>query len=347
MEDPIQTQMPSVHVLDTSFLIGLAQHQYWAINSLPNIKRPETNVVIPNGVEYEYDMLLNDSVRRLHERLDHKPISKLLGIEKTISYEDELREALSTKLDQCVDAWGRPHGTLSRTDKTIVQAVTDYLHMGYSVSVASADWAILAEIESLELANNVSINRFSPWRKPAVNKPLDLLIAGDVYRHTDTFEKEATSNAEYIAILPSQHIGGGMHFDIALGVYTHRSYGFKLPELDGVYFLRIFDRPVEKPRQVIYDMVALRRFAIYDPNLHHKLLIAKNLNPIHRHEINRMISRRGDKFSRKEAPIEIKLALKEELVARIEDDDIGRHDKLTEGKIVQLRQRLRRINGHS
>ena len=53
-----------VIILDTSFLIGYHQHQYWTAEAFSDIKRSETHVVVPRGVEGEYNRLMNTKLLR-------------------------------------------------------------------------------------------------------------------------------------------------------------------------------------------------------------------------------------------------------------------------------------------
>jgi len=347
MVNEAQEQKAHYIILDTSFLISYRQNQFWTGDAFHDIKSPGTNVVIPRGVEAEYDRIMGISASHNDSGGIYKSIANLLSIERLFAYKDNLRETLSSKLDQCVDAWGRPHGTLSKTDKTIVQAVTDYLKHGDSVAVASSDWAIVAEVESIEFENNAEIPSFSPWRKPRVNGPLDLLVSGNVYTNLPKLEELDSSSARaYLAVMPDQHIGGGVRFDIAFDLYISRTYGVALPKIGSGHYLRFFDRPLQNVGLVSTEMMGLKQFAAYDPTQQSPLIVIRNPNPLPIHERKRICARPGKTYGRVKESAVPKIELQESGWARIEDDDIGRHDKVTVGRLQEMRRKLNGTNGH-
>jgi len=345
MTTPGKEQRQHVIVLDTSFLIAYRQQQFWTLEAFCDLKRPETNIVVPRGVEGEFSRLMNGSSGSIDEKAAYEPIVKLLGINSFVSYRDNLRAAVSSKLDQCVDAWGNNHGTLSTTDKTIIQAVTSYTQHGDSVSLASSDWAIVAEVEKFELENKLEVTKFSPWRLPKANEPLDLLVSGEVYNNLNRMGSLEKSKRGYVAVMPNQHIGGGLRLDIAFGVYVPRNYGFAMPPIDDGYYVKIFNNPIENLGQSFQDIISLKRFFVQDSALSTQVILLKNPNPVPLYETRRKYAKQRNRYSKFKEPRDLEVKIQEGNWARIEDDDIARHDKLTVGKLNEMRRRLNGKNG--
>ena len=345
MTKPREGQRQHVIVLDTSFLIAYRQQQFWTLEAFCDLKRPETNIVIPQGVGGEYNRLMNCSSGYIDEKTAYGPIAELLGIDNLESYRGNLRAALSSKLDQCVDAWGNKHGTLSRTDKTVIQAVTAYAQHGDSVSLASSDWAIVAEVEKFELEDKLEVTKFSPWRQPRASEPLDLLVSGGVYNALSRIDSLEKSKRTYIAVMPNQHIGGGLRFDIAFEIYIQQIYGYQMPSIADGYYLRIFNNPMENPGLVWQEMVSSKRFFIRDPGLYAQIAFLINKNPISLQELRRRYAPQRNRYSRFKDPIPVKPDVEAGNLARIEEDDLGRHDKLTVGRLNEMRYKLNGRNG--
>jgi len=246
----VQTNQESYLVVDTSFLFDMALEELWALRVKRSIQENVTHVIVPSGVEYEYDK------RSLEGKTDDygvlippDSIEDLIWKKKISIYSKTLNRSLSESLDEKTETFyktprplsgkSRPI-SLSKTDKSVIQATLDHARGGKRIAVASADYDIASQIDSRCDVENLEIQNSSPWSMPTEEgfSPLDIkfLVTGNVFG--ELLKSNSNDNrSRFLGIAKQMHIGGGIHYDIAFGLYTKKLVFKPLPKIDGVEFL--------------------------------------------------------------------------------------------------------------
>ena len=333
-------------VLDTSYIISVSQGQLWALEAFSHIEGDRCQIVIPRGVESEYHRIMEEGRIPYTGLVPFYELCETLGLQNRFStYRERLRGAFTTRLEEVVGmANVKRQKSLSITDKVIVQAALDIAHSGEEVAVATGDGLIVEEVHQLNDRYNLSIEVFSPWRLPLRDSGIDTLINGTLFSELHNEQQAGFSTPLYIAVLKSQHIGGGAHYDIAFELYRKEETFLPLPSLDSVYFMRLF--PLEKNlrKETAILMLSCHNFAVYyTENLTIRLYY--NERPFKELERTRLMKAFGTHSINKEHLTYLKLVKNpaEKSWAMIEEADIARHDKVTSGRLQTSRRQLKRL----
>lgn len=335
-------------VLDTSFLVDCNLTRYWTLEPFKAIQMPNSAVVIPHGVGNEYHSLMNGFEPGDKYEEGSREAMNLLNLKVAFDYRRPLRNTLAEKLDQEVGHGAQNHSALSRTDKTIVQATLDIANKGDSVAVVSADWAIVYEIGKLRDETDVDISIYSPWRSPVKQEGIDFLISGLIFEGLPEIKPNG-SKTPYLAVARGMDIGREISYDIAFAIY-HKRFVSNMPKIGGIDFVRMFECPGDEYNQsTIVDMVAMferNLFAVYHPDYPHSILVVrqgnKSLTPAQRYKLlgisrgKKLTASEVERFKSTFNTDNLKLAK----WARVEDDDVKRHQKVTLGKFDELREKL-------
>jgi len=345
-----KTEAGRTFILDTSFLKAYSDLQLWTIEPVIALRQPNSIIDIPAGIEGEFNRRFNpDGTLPLGS---HSGIYKLLGVNSGTSYRAALDETLTEKLREMRPRHYEHYDPLTGTDMRVVQAAVDYTQKGIPVAVASADAGIRRAVDEFRDQANADIEIFSPERKPSRQESIDLLVSGDTYEELPKIQADSLSTP-YLAVALDQHVGGGVHYNIILGVYTHRVTR-SLPKVDGVDFIRLYalssgsDGKFTASSRTYIELIGHSIFGAYDPEHPTSLFVFKSDKPLpllERHVLLRRYGKRGY-LTKKERQIIAGNRLKENELARIELEDIKRHDKLTVGRINEMRYKLNGRNGH-
>ena len=325
-------------VLDTSYLVDCSQGQYWTMGSFHAITRPESRILIPSGVEAEIKRVILSETGSNGDPFGY--LGRIAKKGEILVYEERLRGLLSQKLDENEDVWGIKHRPLSRTDKTIVQAAYDLASQGEIIEVVTADFAIVAQLEKISLEENLDIPVCSPWRKPVRQVSIDLLVSGFAFERLNEY-CQSRKGSPYLAVARNAHVGSGVNYDVAFGLFIKRDIFTNRPEIANVSYIRVYTPPGRV--EDYFQMACMDGFALYAPT-DQGLGILRNKRPRKRHELERLRAEITRNRQYKGDDIQLFDPDKDlEVVewARIEDDDIGRHDKVTVGKLSQLRHLLK------
>jgi len=330
-----------VVILDTSFLIAYAQGHHWTIAPFNLLAIQDSMVIIPQGVENEYARIMSNGKPKLQQASNEaNDVFELIRGQRCYTYLDGLREVFAQKLDRDIAYLNHRHSPLSIVDKTIVQAAYDMSLEGMSVSVASADRGIIDQTENVNLEHNISIDRHSPWRPPTQHEGLEFLVTDSVFKQLK-FLPQDDLHPRYLAVAKNFHIGNGVKYDVAFAVYVNMNSSIILPKLNGAYFIRIWPasvvNAVEQPSLLTFGIVAA-----YPADVS-SIALVKNMKPLTRHEAWQIISKRTARKLTPQDLARLKAAssnFQEIDWARISEEDIGRHDRVTEGKLDELTDRL-------
>lgn len=217
-----------VVVLDTSFFVDNKSWEYWT----EWLDEPENFLLVHvSSVPNEFEHLMKKR-NELGNSFVTGPTLERRRLD-TKQYDRPLRQDLEEKLRICQQYFEQRGSTLSRTDKLIIQAAYEFAREKKQVYVATADKGIHDAISNLNDADNLSIGLYSPWIIPP-KYDIDLLISASVFEKLR--EKiEVIGEKLFLAVQRNLHIGGGLKFDIASDVYTHKS--FVLPQFENAYFI--------------------------------------------------------------------------------------------------------------
>jgi len=348
MVGEVQQEVIRRIIPDTSFIINYSQGQYWTLEPFNAIRQPNSTIVIPRGVGDEYDRFMTQKRLGPDKHNGYDEIEKLFNLTQFTIYRDSLRQTLSEKLDQEIEYLGHRQRSLSRTDKTIVQAAYDYAKSGLTVAVVSSDRGIIDQVGNICDEENLDIERFSPWRIPVAQPNIDHLVSGNVGEDLAKAHAIQRTTAKYLAIAKSMHLGVGVYYDIVFGIYVDAGSSLKLPQIDGAYFVRLFSISQNNHHLGLLDnyfrWLSCRTFAAYletDPTV---IVLFTNNRPLSLLEKKTLMCRfKNRQLTENELRRVTSARPKETKSARIEDEDIARHDKLTVGKLNSFRQKLKRL----
>ena len=166
-------------VLDTSFLIDYSEGHHWTLEPFNLINQPDSMVVIPQDVEYEYARLIGNTTHSQDPNDKPRNIFELLKLRRYATYTEALRKALAEKLDHKIEYLNQRHSSLSRTDKTLVQAAYDIAREGEEVSVVSGDRGIIDQVENLNLEYHLNIDRHSPHQTAILKSKSEFVFSPD------------------------------------------------------------------------------------------------------------------------------------------------------------------------
>lgn len=367
MGEEVHRRHERTFVVDTSFLIDCEGHRYWTLEPLAALRLPNSEVVIPTGVGREYYLLSNGGNGRSEDGNQQTGYDKavdLLNLRSAFTYESPLRKTLADKLDQEVGLGPKKHKALSHTDKTIVQATMDLAMDGDSVAVLSADWAIVYEVRKLSDEKNLDVSVYSPWRVPSKQDGIELLLSGQVFDNLPRIQAN-DSNTYHLAVARGMNIGGEVRQDIAFRIYK-KGFASNTPRINDVYYVRLFNlsnlsyegNSGDLTPAMVADVLTILGcgvFAVYASDIPSQVLVLKQterlLDPLRRQRYMAVLQRRSQSledlrglssFMEHLGDIDPLKHFQNVHWARIEDDDIKRHDKLTVGILGSLRGQLER-----
>ena len=351
MEASLQVpERRKVLVLDTSFFMRHAEGQLWTREPFKAIKDPDYGLVVPADVQHEYNSLMNGSYRQHSSQLH--TIDGILGADRVQVYKEDLRQAFSEKLDRDTDPYGRKHNTLTLTDKKVIQAALDNAIKGNNVFVASSDWAIISEVEGLEIEHNLDMSHYSPWSPPQKQDGLDFLMTGSVFNELPKMHETSGSSPRYLAVAKNQHVGGGSRYDVIFGIYVNRNFALAFPRIDGVYYIRLYPMDIDNPSvsigvvKMYIDMMAHPIFGAYNSENPESPVLFSVKSPINLLQKKKLIDgfKKGMTGSQLKSISSEKMSISD--AARIEEDDIERHDKVAATKLQEMKRKLNGNNGN-
>ena len=267
-------------------------------------------------------------------------------------YGESLRRLLSERLDEMQGAVDYKTTPLTVTDKLVVQAAYDIAVNGKPVAVATADSGIDEKINNIYRDYGVDITLYSPWRIPVKHDLINILVDGRIFPTLkELAEKKELSG--YLAVKRNVHIGGNAHYDVAFCFYKP---DLTLPNIEDGYLVRVvdtskfsrqsmlegqIDRHWAFPLDFFLNMVTSRYITFYHRELPNDIAIVKQDNPLsHQDKVMYLKKARQGNLTRQEESKINDRKVKALLWARIEEDDIARHDKLSVGLLNQLRMGL-------
>ena len=270
-------------------------------------------------------------------------------VQKNIPYKEQLRQSLSAKLEEEVDFLDQKLRPLSVTDKLIVQAALDHANAGSSVAVASADRGIIYQLNRLWYEDNIEMNVHSPWAVPRKIEEIKILISGNVFGQLYESRPQDEIYKKYLAVAKHKDIGGSVHYDIAFDIYTNKSLTVQFPNLMNVYFIPMFfahfDGEKLKNWYSFYDLLTLKIAGVYNRQLSLDIWLPEWKHTIsHPEKKNLMIRHKNGQLTKKEKEF-LNNWVKEEkdiIWARIEDQHIKEHNKITAGELESLRYEIKK-----
>lgn len=349
-------------VIDTSFLLHAPLMELWTGRVSNVIQENKTHVIIPKGVEDEYHSQFQQGVTdNFGVSVPYFSIDDLVENKDISIYNRMLDVLLSRELDKMPEEYYRTPRplsrrsnltALSRTDKSVVQAVLDYAREGRKVGIASADYSILSRVDGISDEENLGIQTYSPWSTPTQQgfSPLEIkyLASGNVFGELLNTNTE-DNKIRYFGITKDVHIGGGIYYDVAFGMFTRKFIYKPLPQIEDVYFLPLMMATLSKsgnsakeyPRYTSFNSFSSLAFYYTPIPIFVSFLQQKPIHPLEYKKLNGRVKNREVDRIDAERELMAKRDIKTLNWARIEDWHIGIFDQLSVGKLQDLRNKLR------
>jgi len=328
-------------VLDTSFLKGYADGQFWTTVTYHRLQEPGVRVVIPQGVEQEFRGLMHGVKQEFGQGDDEvQRIQQSLGIKDAISYTNRLRHALSSKLEERIMWGGKEHTALDYTDKTVVQAALELAHSG-KVVVSSADRGIVAQVYEFKDRDDLDIQVDSLWSVPQQHDDIEMLVTENVMEEL----RAVRNNMAYLAVARNMHIGGQAKYDIAAAVWVNRDNAIVKPDVDGdlvriFRVLKLGDKYQQSGADYLNMIASDKIITAFDRRPY--LVISKVLNPITPKEKRRLMPvliRQGKLQPRDERLLRV-VNLSTVFWNWINDKQITDYDPTTVGVLQKIRKQV-------
>ena len=337
-------------VLDTSFLVNFSARMRWTLELGKLMMDANSEIVIPIGVKNEFDDLLKTGLTDNFEvPILYDTLEDVLEMKRFSIYTRALDNALSPKLDG--ESEKTPYKNpkpLTITDKSLVQAVLEYAEKDNLVFAATSDGGIYETLNNWRDEKDLrNVKIYSPWRVPSNNTEhsleTKLLVSGNVFGELHRAEHGSVYDM-YLSVARGMHIGGKVHSDIAFCVHKKKMYE-RFPHIEDIYYIPVIFFTFDVTKQAIkYDkafLITLPIVTLYSKAFPGFVWIGKQ-KPLSILEAKKLVAQAKNRELDEDDGGKLLQRLEQEYIgwARIEDDDIKIFDKVTEGKLKELRERL-------